>query len=52
MNTSFITPWFTWQVDATAVYLLTAVLCLVTAKIAMEIYCKKESDLYEVLIEG
>lgn len=52
LETGFTTPWFTWEVDAVAIYFLTAVLCLITARLAMEVFHKKEQDNYEVLIEG
>lgn len=52
LATGFVTPWFTWEVDAVAVYFLTAVLCLVTAKLAMDVFHGKVEENYEVLIEG
>lgn len=52
LDTAFITPWFSWQIDAMLIYLLTAVLCLVTAKFSMLVFYKKEQDHFEVLIRG
>ena len=52
LDSSFRTPWFSWQVDAVGVYFLTAVLCLVTARLGMVIFHQNENDNFEALIEG
>ena len=49
LSTGFVTPWFTWQVDAVAVYFLTAVLCLVTAKLVMDIFFDKTDENVEIV---
>lgn len=41
----FVTPWFTWSVDPSVVYMITACLCLVTARITYHVFDKeKEMD--------
>ena len=52
LDSSFRTPWFSWQVDAMGIYFLTAVLCLVTARLGMVIFHQSENDNFEALIEG
>lgn len=52
MDSGFHTPWFSWQVDSTGVYFLTAMLCLVTARLAMMVFHTKKQEDYEALIEG
>ena len=52
-DSSFHTPWFSWQVDAVGIYFLTAVLCLATARLGMVVFHQNgEEDNYESLIEG
>lgn len=51
LDGGFHTPWFSWQIDAVEVYFLTAVLCLVTARLAMTIFHKNKEDHFEALIE-
>ncbi len=53
LDSSFHTPWFSWQVDAVGIYFFTAVLCLVTTRLGMVIFHQnEEEDNYEALIEG
>lgn len=52
LDSGFHTPWFSWQIDATGIYFLTAVLCLVTARLMMLVFSRQEDDNYEALIEG
>ena len=52
LDSSFHTPWFSWQVDAEGVYFLTAVLCLVTTRLVVAVFHQKKEDPYEALIEG
>lgn len=52
MDSSFHTPWFSWQVDALGVYFLTAALCLVTARLVMAVFHKRGHDDYTALIGG
>ena len=54
LNSGFHTPWFSWQVDAVAIYFLTAIICLVTARLSMSVFHKNGHDNCdcETLIEG